>query len=730
MQLPPRVAFKGAELRAPGTFRHATSTAKTAAGWIDPRAPGRYIPALDGIRALAVASVVAYHLGFAWAGGGYLGVDVFFVLSGFLITSLLMAGRFEEGKVALRRFWGRRARRLLPALFLMLAVVSLAAWLDRRAVSLPAFRSDALATLFYVANWHEILANQSYFAQFSAPSPLEHTWSLAIEEQFYLLWPLAVALVATFACRGRACQQPTTIARSIGALAALLAVASALAMALGYHSPSDATAIYFSTFTRAFELLIGALLACLLMGRPAPVGRRGAILDAAGLLAIAALALVWSRAAGPPRWMFEGGFLLASLLAAVLIASAGRSPAGWLGRLLAVRPLRYLGRISYGIYLWHWPAIVLMTPSTTGTSGLPLDALRCSATLGASVISFYLVEAPLRRASYQGLPRRALLPVAVAATAVVILVATLPQPAASSAAALSQPTQVASSDLPARVAGGPFPFLPAPVDVSVPPSGWSPSSPLRVLVIGDSVEWTAEPALAAAWQSTGEVTVHNAAFVGWGLTRVVTWRQQYAELLSHYRPQLVVGTWSWDDSYALAHPDAYRRLLSSFVSYVLQPRYRVQGLVLLQFPPLGPLWEIDPNAARENPIRFAGVVAWNHIAEQVASEHPGRSAFLEVARSVEVHGAFSAWLPDGTGGASRARMVDNTHFCPWGAAVYAAAVTSSLDPVLKLPSPRGEWWSQSWTSDPRYAQANGFPGGACPDDQPPRPLSEKPLSEK
>src|SRR5580698_739365 len=158
---------------------------------------GQYLPALDGLRAFAVAGVFAYHLGFGWASGGYLGVDLFFVLSGFLITSLLLEEWVTTARIKLAAFWARRARRLLPALFLVLGAIALYVVLNGRfgppgsaaQVDLSGLRGDALATLFYVANWHAIFAHQSYFAQFSAPSPLEHTWSLAIEEQFYLVWP-------------------------------------------------------------------------------------------------------------------------------------------------------------------------------------------------------------------------------------------------------------------------------------------------------------------------------------------------------------------------------------------------------------------------------------------------------------------------------------------------------------------------------------------------------------
>src|SRR5437763_6444404 len=155
-----------------------------------PSGSQRYMPALDGLRAFAVAAVIAYHLNLTGAGGGYLGVDIFFVLSGFLITGLLVEERGRTGRIALRAFWGRRARRLLPALLLLLSALSLYAGLGGPGLNRSTLRPDALATLFYGANWHLIFTQSSYFTQFAAPSPLLHTWSLAIEEQFYVLWPL------------------------------------------------------------------------------------------------------------------------------------------------------------------------------------------------------------------------------------------------------------------------------------------------------------------------------------------------------------------------------------------------------------------------------------------------------------------------------------------------------------------------------------------------------------
>ena len=222
---------------------------------------GRHLPGLDGVRALAIGGVFAYHLGFGWASGGYLGVDLFFVLSGFLISSLLVEEWLEKSTIGLAAFWGRRARRLLPGLLLMLAVlgVFLLAFGPGPLVDLHEVRDDALATVLYVANWHQLFAHQSYFDQYAAPSPLQHTWSLGIEEQFYVVWPLVMLGLLSLG-RGRW--------RAVGlAVAGAGAAASAGWMAFLAAHGASVNRLYYGSDTRAFDLLIGALLAFAVAGR-------------------------------------------------------------------------------------------------------------------------------------------------------------------------------------------------------------------------------------------------------------------------------------------------------------------------------------------------------------------------------------------------------------------------------------------------------------------------------
>ncbi|HTZ10014.1 MAG TPA: acyltransferase, partial [Acidimicrobiales bacterium] len=287
-----------------------TDTGATSAPAAVPRAVvGRHLPALDGVRAVAVAGVIAYHFGLGWARGGYLGVDVFFVLSGFLITALLLEEWAGTGRIALPAFWGRRARRLLPALFVVVATVMVWAFVLDRAnpatmsgpattAALAKLRGDALATLFYVANWRPVTLENL--------SPLSHTWSLAVEEQFYIVWPLVV--VALLRLRRTRWRRSGLVLCLGGALA------SALDLALRY-TPADVVRLYSETDTRAFELLAGAALAMVAAARPQPGPRARRLLHGAAVPAGLGLLAMGATAGIHAAWMYRGGFVLAAALA-------------------------------------------------------------------------------------------------------------------------------------------------------------------------------------------------------------------------------------------------------------------------------------------------------------------------------------------------------------------------------------------------------------------------------
>jgi peptidoglycan/LPS O-acetylase OafA/YrhL len=351
------------------------------------------MPGLDGLRAIAVLAVIAYHLGLGWAPGGLLGVGVFFTLSGYLITDLLL-GQWATGRLRLANFWLRRARRLLPALFVMLAVVM--AWVTLAEPSqMSDLRGAVWAATGYFSNWWMIYQHVPYFARFGAPSPLGHLWSLAIEEQFYLLWPWLLLLGLRFVP-----ERPTGIPvrpRLAGATLAL-AGASALTMALLYQPGFDSSRVYDGTDTRAFGLLLGAALAMVWPSRrlttKVTVGARQ-ILDGVGVIGLAAIAVLIWRTNDYSAFLYRGGMVLLSV-ATVMVIFALVHPATMLGRALGWRPLRWIGVRSYGIYLWQFPIIVLTTPAPNRGVDPLRATLQVAASFALAALSWRFVEEPIR----------------------------------------------------------------------------------------------------------------------------------------------------------------------------------------------------------------------------------------------------------------------------------------------------------------------------------------------
>ncbi len=312
--------------------------------------PLPYLASVDGLRALAVAAVLLYHAHPSWLPGGFLGVDVFFVISGYLITSLLLAEWSQRGAVDLPAFWLRRARRLLPAVFLLIVVAlafTLAFFPDRVAE----LRGQSIAALAYVSNWYLTFHRTSYFESLGPPPLLQHLWSLAVEEQFYILWPPLFVVLMRFWRR-----------RYLVLLILLGAVASTLAMALQYQPYADHSRLYYGTDTHCSGLLIGAVLA-FVWGPSDVKAEAGSAffrrLDAAGFAALALLAYLFVRMNGTQPFLYRGGFLLVALATAALIAVAVHPHARLLRRLLGWRPLQWIGVRSYGIYLWHWPVLTI-----------------------------------------------------------------------------------------------------------------------------------------------------------------------------------------------------------------------------------------------------------------------------------------------------------------------------------------------------------------------------------
>ncbi|MGE3689483.1 MAG: acyltransferase family protein [Acidimicrobiia bacterium] len=383
-----------------------------AKAWPPPPSPRKapisripYLPGLDGLRALAVIAVMLYHAGVSWMPGGFLGVEVFFVISGYLITLLLIGEQERRGRISLRGFWGRRARRLLPALVaLLVAVATLSAVLPYLRESLAKLRDALFWGLFYGSNWFQINENLSYFDNQGRPQLLRHLWSLAVEEQFYIVWPLVMIVVLRI-FRERL--------PKVGLAFVVAALASTVWMMVLYD-PLDPNRVYLGTDTRASGLFLGAALAT--VWRPyaimrSPLRAKGRVLDAVGLAGIALLVLThWKFhdvviVDGEVRGydlLYRGGFLVVGLATTMVIASATHLRSFFGQKLLGLRPLVWLGTRSYGLYLWHWPVFQLLRPGAVDDGG-DVDwprwlvmAVRFAVTFALTEVSFRMIERPFR----------------------------------------------------------------------------------------------------------------------------------------------------------------------------------------------------------------------------------------------------------------------------------------------------------------------------------------------
>jgi peptidoglycan/LPS O-acetylase OafA/YrhL len=438
-----------------------------------------YLPGIDALRALAVLAVFLYHAGVDWMPGGFLGVDVFFVISGYLITSLLLREFRGSGQIELGRFWLRRARRLLPAVGVLIAVTMVAGAIaepDR----IAELRIDAVASLAYFANWHFIFVEQSYFEQFQQPSLFTHLWSLSVEEQFYLFWPLIFAAGMKVFGRDR-----LLLGVCAGALGSV-----ALAWLL-FDPGGDASRVYYGTDTHAVGLLAGVALA--LVWSPVALRRRrtgplvGPVLDAVGVLALAYVVLSFLHVHDYDLALWHGGYLWLALVTALLLAVLAH-PATRLGRLIGVPPVLWLGLRSYSFYLWHWPVLALTQPGVDVS--LPrgvLIPLQLGLVLVLADLSYRFVELPFRgKAKLPGLPEgwlRVARPALLAAVLAVVVVVGWRGPSGGGGHRVE--TAAASTASSARIKA-------EPVAARSP----LPRRPPRIVALGDSVMIGAEGRLA------------------------------------------------------------------------------------------------------------------------------------------------------------------------------------------------------------------------------------------
>lgn len=632
--------------------------------------PDHYVPGLDGIRAIAVLAVLLFHFGVSWLAGGLLGVDTFFVLSGFLITTLLLKEWSDTGRISFRAFYARRARRLLPALFVMIAVVCVyAAWFaepDTRS----SIRTDVLSTIGYFSNWRFIFAKQNYFQRYGPPSPVLHTWSLAVEEQFYLLWPLVVwAVIRRYGRRGVAVAAATGVAGSFVAT---------LAMSLAGFST---TRLYYGTDVRVQELMAGALLA---LSGPAVSrwmvrhsGRRvtpSSLIGIVGCIGLIGLLWMFHVVSGNSNFLYRGGFLLVAVVAVGLIALAVHRPDHPLTRLLASGPPRYVGRISYGLYLYHYPLFLIIDSARVGVSGAGLLALRLGSTFVVAVASFHLVEQPIRRGRLRqrSIPARRLLvaaPVgAMAAATGIVLATVLPGSSLSGSA-----TTAASSQRSGAFA------VPA-----APPPGLTGVHRVKVLLLGDSMALTLGVGLgqdASAWGAqvinrgvigcdlVWNQTVNFEGQTSTAATGCKNWPTTWPGLIDQFHPDVVailVGRFEYmnrliDGHWYTVGQAPWDRMITGQLERAIRI-VSADGahVALLTMPyvtqttdaPNGQPWDINqPSRTR----------AWNADVRRAAAAFPGVASVVDLNRMVDPGDRYTSYI-DGV----RVRDVDNEHFSPAG----------------------------------------------------------------
>ena len=497
-----------------------------------------YRPGLDGIRALAVGAVLAFHLG--RLPGGNLGVDAFFVVSGWLITWKLLSDIERDGRVDIRKFWASRLRRLLPAS--MAVLVALAVVWPLAGIDVASLRRDIAWAAVGLSNWGTISGGGDYWARFGEPSPVTHFWSLAIEQQFYLVWPIVLLVVVALTVRVRLAIEVVSVAGAVASVVLMNAL----------FDPGDPTAVYMNTFARAHTLLIGAAAGALTI--VLPDGRLRFGTPARRFAPIAAGLAVTIILASSERstWLFSWGFpLFALAIVVVVVATAD----GFAEPVMASAPMRWVGDRSYGLYLWHWPVFLLLSPDRVGIDEswapmLALDAVRVALAVALADVSYRYLETPIRRR--QRLPRwhatvAAGLSLALLA---VLLVTVVPRPASTSAeSVITLP--------PANTTASSEPMVEQRERTETSSNGSAtatapsavPSGPLRVLVTGDSLAvHLSEALLAHAASRPDDIVAGSAAFGGCGLSAASDGRLHEFTNLSGERELLdisgCVGQWA------------------------------------------------------------------------------------------------------------------------------------------------------------------------------------------
>ena len=685
----------------------------------------KHLPALDGLRAAAVMAVLIFHAGYLQ--GGFLGVDLFFALSGFLITSLLIRDATNIGGdgIVLGSFWGRRFRRLLPAVFTMIAVVAVWSWAFGSGADLAGVQDDGPWAVMYLANWHFIAESGGYWESFAQPSMFDHLWSLAIEEQFYLLWPLVLVAIWKWSNR------PT---RTLLILTVTAVVVSLLTMVLLYDG-FEPTRVYMGTDTRAASLLAGALVATEPARRLSQ--RAVALLGNRTGPVIAALIVVvgcsWVAIDGASSGMlYRGGLLAHSLACALIISLVVALDRGWLVRGLGWRPLVWIGVLSYGLYLWHWPVYTVLSEQRTGLDGAALLAVRLVASVLIAYASFRVVEDPIRRRASWASGRSGMVVLGVSVVAMLGLLFLLPDPpveiaefdAATIAVPLADttvpvtavprttdaatptsrpPSDPAIADRPATLvvpevtvrSQTPAPSTTAPSTIAPSTTEPIPPTPISsVLWAGDSVAYDMAPGVIASLTAAGLDVDDFDAYPGF---RLVAPERPDIDL-SKRIPIRAAGRGSdlalmqisnWDRA---VDSDAYRAALVGLAAE-LEP---LGTKLMIVSPPT--TWDGDLNADYDRLFEVAAGLAQD-----------GAHLNIGVLDARSTWGEPGVLDLDGDGTPERKR--DAIHVCPSGAASFGAWLANALDTRFDgvTPGDPAVWADGLWVFAERYDE----PVGTC-----------------
>ncbi len=617
-----------------------------------------YYPSLDGLRGVALIAILFYHSGVNWLPGGFLSVSTFFTLSGFLITSLLLYERENTGRNDLARFWSRRFRRLMPGALLAFFVIALLGNTIGDASQLSRLRWDGLSALFYVSNWRFIYLGNDYADLFASPSLVQHFWSLSIEEQFYLGFPLVV--VAVFFWGGR-----RALTWVLGGLTAF----STVWMAMLFEPDLPTSRLYFGTDTRLAEILLGALLALWHAGRPPLAGRGQRTAIAIGGVGLVGTLVFWFAVSERTHWLWQGGFSLYALITCAAILGAIQ-PTGPALRLLGWGPFPWLGKVSYGVYLYHFPVYVTLTPELMGLERWPLFVVRIAVTFAFATTSYYLLEMPIRQKRLvTGWRPWLVLPASVALASLSLVLATIDPPA--------QAVDLRELPKAERLVEGGGP---------------------RILVVGGSVSLGIGKSLQRWARKTGGASVYNLATRGCGIARggrledvfkrfgdeCDSWPSDWAKSLDDFDPDIAVvltGGWdirerefpNWGRALLIGDPVYDEWLLGEFNLAIDLLSSRGARVAWLTTPCYA---EVGRGTAVWDPER---VYKLNTLLDQMVEERNGDFELIDLFEHVCPNGVFVKTL----GGIPNFRP-DGAHFSDAG----ADWVVEWLAPHLLTVQPR------------------------------------------